>query len=68
MNIYNRSSIIAFYKKHPDSKKVLEKWFNDVLSKKLKKPGDITKDFNTARTIKNDRAIFKISELLICFG
>ena len=61
MNIYNRGSLIAFYKKHPDCKETLEKWYNDVVSKKWKKPGDVTKDFNTARTIKNSRAIFEIN-------
>ena len=61
MNIYNRSSLIAFYEKHPDCKETLEKWYNDVVSKKWKKPADVTKDFNTARTIKNSRAIFEIN-------
>lgn len=62
MNIYNRSSLIAFYRKHADCKETLEKWYHDVESKTWKKPGDITRDFNTARTIKNNRAIFKINE------
>lgn len=62
MNIYNRSSLVAFYNKHPDCREVLERWYHDVLSKTWKKPGDVTKDFNTARTIKNNRAIFKINE------
>ncbi len=61
MNIYNRSTLISFYEKHPDCKETLEKWYHDVLSKHWKKPGDIIKDFNTARTIKNQRAIFKIN-------
>lgn len=62
MNVYNRSSLIAFYKRHSDCKATLEKWYHDVLSKNWKKPGDLTHDFNTARTIKNNRAIFKINE------
>ncbi len=62
MNIYNRSSLIAFYKKHSDCKETLEKWYHDVLSKSWRKPGDITRDFNTGRTVKNNRAIFKINE------
>ncbi|MDR3697071.1 type II toxin-antitoxin system HigB family toxin [Mucilaginibacter sp.] len=61
MNIYNRSSLVLFYEKHPDCKETLEKWYHDVKSKKWKKPGDVTKDFNTARTIKNNRAIFGIN-------
>jgi len=61
MNIYNRSSILAFYQKHPDCKDTLEKWYHDVLWKQWQKPGEITRDFNTARTIKNSRAIFEIN-------
>jgi mRNA interferase HigB len=61
MNIYNRNPIITFYQKHPDCKETLEKWYHDVASKQWEKSGDVTKDFNTARTIKNNRAIFKIN-------
>ena len=69
VNIYNRSSIVSFYEKHPDCKGTLEKWYHDVKSKQWKKPGDITKDFNTSRTIKNNRVIFGINHndyRLIC--
>ena len=62
MNIYDRSSLIAFYIKHPDCKQTLEKWYHDVFSKKWKKPSDATKDYNTARAVKNNRIIFKINE------
>jgi mRNA interferase HigB len=61
MNIYNRSSLIAFYSKHPDCKNTLERWYHDVGSKKWRKPGDVTADFNTARAINNSRAIFNIN-------
>jgi mRNA interferase HigB len=61
MNIYNRSSITTFYKEHPDCKATLEKWYHDVEAKNWKRPGEITRDFNTARTIKNSRAIFEIN-------
>ncbi len=62
MNIYNLSSIISFYTQHPDCKQTLRKWYHDVLSKQWKIPSDIVKDYNNARTIKNNRAIFKINE------
>ncbi len=42
MNIYNRSSLTAFYGKHPDCKWTLEKWYHDFESKKWKRPGDVT--------------------------
>lgn len=61
MNIYNRSSLISFYKKHSDCKESLERWYHDVLSKEWRRPSDVIKDFNSARTIKNNRAIFEIN-------
>ena len=61
MNIYNRSSLVSFYEKHPDCKETLEKWYHDVKSKTWNKPGDVTRDFNTSRTIKNSRVIFSIN-------
>jgi mRNA interferase HigB len=62
MNIYNRSTLIAFYAKHPDCKETLEKWYSDVLAKNWKRPAYVTRYFNTARTVKNKRAIFKVNE------
>ncbi len=61
MNIYNRSSIVDYYNRHPDCKQTLEKWYNDVLTKEWKKPTNVIVDFNKARTIKNNRAIFEIN-------
>ena len=62
MNIHNKGSLIDFYTKHPDCKGTLEKWYHDVSKKIWRKPNDVIKDYNQARTIKNDRAIFKINE------
>ncbi|MBA4167158.1 MAG: type II toxin-antitoxin system HigB family toxin [Chitinophagaceae bacterium] len=62
MNIYNRSSLTGFYRKHADSRLTLEKWCHDVMAKYWKKPGDVTRDFNSARTVGNNRAIFKIND------
>lgn len=62
MNIHNKGSLIDFYTKHPDCKATLEKWYHDVSKKKWTKPNDVIRDYNKARTIKNDRAVFKINE------
>ena len=61
MNIYNKGSLIDYYEKHPDCKSTLKKWYHDVSEKIWKKPNDVIKDYNKARTIKNDRAIFEIN-------
>lgn len=62
MNIYNRSKLIEFYTKHADCRETLEKWYHDVSTLVWKKPSDVVRDFNTARTIKNNRAIFEINK------
>ena len=61
MNIYNRSSLKVFYKKHPDCRQTLEKWYHDVSSKRWTKPSEVTRDFNTARAVRNNRIIFNIN-------
>ncbi|TNE80056.1 MAG: type II toxin-antitoxin system HigB family toxin [Bacteroidetes bacterium] len=61
MNIYNRSSVTAFYAKNANCKSALEKWYHDVLAANWTKPSDVVKDFNTARTLKNNRAVFEIN-------
>ncbi|MBK6400348.1 MAG: type II toxin-antitoxin system HigB family toxin [Bacteroidetes bacterium] len=60
MNIHNQGTLIKFWKKHADSKKVLELWYNDVCSKKWKKPNEVTLDFASADILTNDRVVFNI--------
>lgn len=62
MNIYNLSTLTAFYRKHPDCKQSLLRWYYDVLAKIWNKPGDVLLDFRTARTIANSRVIFCIND------
>ena len=61
MNIYNWGTLVDFYTVHSDCKNTLKKWYHDVSTKNWNKPDDITKDYNKARTIKKDRAIFEIN-------
>jgi mRNA interferase HigB len=60
LNIYNKSSLINFWKKHPDCKNQLELWFDDVSGKRWKKPNDVKKDYATASIIQNSRVVFNI--------
>lgn len=61
MNIYNKSSIIEFYKKHPDSKIPLEIWFEEVESKSWKTPNEVKRDFGgNASVLKNSRVVFNV--------
>ena len=61
MNIHNKGTLSDYSLKHPDCEHTLSKWYDDVLKKKWRKPNDVIKDYNKARTIKNDRVIFEIN-------
>lgn len=61
MNIYNRGSLQAFSKKHPDCKQTLDKWYHDVQAKRWTKPSEVTRDFNTARAVAGSRIIFNVN-------
>ena len=60
MNIYNKGTLVKFRAKHPDAKKSLELWYNDVSSKKWNKPNHIKNDYATADIIANSRVVFNI--------
>jgi mRNA interferase HigB len=61
MNIYNKGSIIEFYKKHQKAKVPLEVWFEEVGSKKWKSPNDLKLEYGgSASILRNSRAVFDI--------
>jgi mRNA interferase HigB len=61
MNIYNKSSIISFYKKHNNARTPLEVWYEEVVSKNWKSPNQIKQDFGGSVSIlKNNRVVFDI--------
>ena len=62
MNVYNLSTLTAFVNKHSDCKETVHKWYHDLLTRKWQKPSDVTRDYNTARAVKNNRIIFKIND------
>ena len=61
MNIYNKSSIIDFYKKHADAKVPLQIWFEEVEQKQWKSPNQLKEDYGGAVSVlKHFRAVFDI--------
>ncbi|MEO8148302.1 MAG: type II toxin-antitoxin system HigB family toxin [Bacteroidia bacterium] len=61
MNIYNKSSIINFYKKHGEAKVPLEIWYEEVELKIWKSPNQLKQDFGgNVSILKNSRAVFDI--------
>lgn len=61
MNIYNRSSLIEFYKKHKQAKLPLEIWYEEVESKEWKNPNQLRKEYRAnISVLKNGRVVFNI--------
>lgn len=61
MNIYNRSSVIAFYKKHGDAKTPIEVWYEEVELKKWKSPNQLKQNYGgNVSILKNGRVVFDI--------
>lgn len=60
MNIYNKSTISDFVKRHADCKGPLSLWYNDVLQKKWRFPKEVKRDYVTASIIGNNRVVFNI--------
>lgn len=61
MNIYNRSAIIDFYKKHNDAKIPLQIWFEEIEFKHWKSPNQLKRHYGgSVSVLKNSRAVFNI--------
>ncbi len=60
MNIINKSSLREFWEIHPDAKKELLLWWNDVRRKQWKNPHEVKRDFVSASIIKNNRIVFNV--------
>jgi mRNA interferase HigB len=61
MNVYNKSSVVNFYRKHNDAKTPLEVWYEEVEFKNWKSPNELKRDQGGSVSIlKNSRAVFDI--------
>lgn len=60
MNIYNKRTINEFMLIHPNCKKQLLLWFNDVSAQMWKSSADVKRDFVTASIINRHRVVFNI--------
>lgn len=62
MNVYNRSTIVAFWRKHANCKKLLELWYNDVTSQNWKSSADVKRSYARASIISRTRVVFDIGD------
>lgn len=61
MNVYNKSSIVEFYKTHASSKLPLQIWYEEMEAKFWKSPNKLKQDFGgNVSILKNGRAVFNI--------
>ena len=60
-NIIALKHLVAFYKKHPNSKSSLKIWIAVTKHVDWQKPSDVLQDFPDADPIKNNRVVFNIA-------
>lgn len=61
MNIYNRSSLVEFYKKHKLAKLALQIWYEEVESKVWKSPNQLKQEYRAnVSVLKSGRVVFNI--------
>ncbi|AUG52131.1 type II toxin-antitoxin system HigB family toxin [Thalassospira marina] len=60
MRIIKRSSLIAFWEKHPETEQSLRAWFDRTKKANWLTTQDVLNDFSTAKVIKGERVRFKI--------
>ncbi len=60
MRIIGRDTLTAFWEKHPDARKPLQTWYNDVAHANWKTPVDIKAVYRNASFVANNRVVFNI--------
>jgi len=60
MRIIALKTIKEFWINHPETEQPLKAWFDEVKKANWETPNDLASQFANVRTIKNDRAVFKI--------
>ena len=60
MHIIARRTLKEYARQYPDAEGQLEAWYADAKKAYWKKPTDVTQVYVNARTIPNNRIVFKI--------
>ncbi len=60
MRIIARSTLRAYWQKHPDTEQPLKAWFDDTSRANWKTPSDIKDNYANASIIANNRVVFNI--------
>lgn len=60
MRIISRKTLREFWEVHRDAEGPLQSWFSEVKHAQWETPQDILSQYRTARTLPNDRVVFKV--------
>jgi len=60
VRVIARSTLVEFWKLHPDSEKSLRSWFSEAGAAEWKNPAEIKAKYRSASILKNNRAVFNI--------
>jgi mRNA interferase HigB len=60
LRVFNRSTLVAFWKKHPDAGKPLRLWFSIVSKAQWAGPADVRRVFGTADFLPSNRVVFDV--------
>ncbi len=60
IRIFNRSTLVAFWTKHPVAEQALRLWFSIAERASWRSPAEIRAHFASASFVANDRVVFDI--------
>jgi mRNA interferase HigB len=60
VRIFNRSTLVEFWNRHPDAEQALRAWFQEVESAAWKGPAEIRARYASADFVAGNRVIFNI--------
>ena len=60
MRVFNRRTLIDFFRKHPDAEQSLRLWFSQVNKANWRGPQDIKATFRSADFLPGNRVVFNI--------
>ena len=58
--IFSKSTLIAFWEKHPETEQYFKTWYDSVLKANWFSPQDVKNTFGSASILKSNRVVFNI--------
>ncbi len=60
VRVFNRSTLVEFWRRHPESERALRLWFAIVERASWRSPAEVRATFRTADFVADERVIFDI--------